>query len=282
MTPTTARSRGTLRISANTASGTSADDRLAARRSRPLESPAGGSTFPPASDERAARTRHRGGMTTATKTPAAGPGTPAAGRIRTAWVAAHAPAAGVPRWARVAAYAVRERRLRLRRAACGGAGIPPQTLHRGGLHQRDPHGTRGRGPALSGRRPPARHPPWRAGRPRAGRGEPHRPGSRGPAAHRPGPVQRGDRGRAVPRRGDREDPRTQRAGQARRPGPRTSGHHGLRERLHPLKAPREVTAVRFQRRPSRLSASLLAAERRLVARNGWSIRLFVDEGHGFG
>jgi CheY-like chemotaxis protein len=139
----------------------------------------------------------------------------------------------------------RERRLRLRRAAGGGAGIPPQTLHRGGLHQRDPHGTRGRVPALSGRRPPARHPPWRAGRPRAGRGEPHRPGSRGPAAHRPGPIQRGDRGRAVPRRGDREDPRTQRAGQARRPGPRTSGHHGLRERLHPLKTPREVTAVRL-------------------------------------
>jgi hypothetical protein len=31
-----------------------------------------------------------------------------------------------------------------------------------------------------------------------------------------------------------------------------------------------------------LSASLLAAERRLVARSGWSIRLFVDEGLGFG
>ena len=45
-------------------------------------------------------------MTTTTKTPAAGQGTPPAGRIRTAWVAAHAPAAGVPRWARVAAYAV--------------------------------------------------------------------------------------------------------------------------------------------------------------------------------
>jgi hypothetical protein len=47
-----------------------------------------------------------GVMTTATKIPAAGPGAPAAGRIRVAWVAAHAPAAGVPRWARVAAYAV--------------------------------------------------------------------------------------------------------------------------------------------------------------------------------
>jgi len=33
---------------------------------------------------------------------------------------------------------------------------------------------------------------------------------------------------------------------------------------------------------SPLSASLLAAERRLVARNGWSVRLFVDEGHGCG
>ena len=44
-------------------------------------------------------------MTTATKTPA-GPRAPAAGRIRTAWVAAHAPAAGVPRWAQIAAYAV--------------------------------------------------------------------------------------------------------------------------------------------------------------------------------
>jgi predicted nucleic acid-binding protein len=43
-----------------------------------------------------------------------------------------------------------------------------------------------------------------------------------------------------------------------------------------------VRAVRFQRRPSKLSASLLAAERRLVARSGWSIRLFVDEGLGFG
>ena len=31
---------------------------------------------------------------------------PPAGRIRAAWVAAHAPAAGVPRWALVAAYAV--------------------------------------------------------------------------------------------------------------------------------------------------------------------------------
>lgn len=31
---------------------------------------------------------------------------PPAGRIRAAWVAAHAPAAGVPRWARIAAYAV--------------------------------------------------------------------------------------------------------------------------------------------------------------------------------
>ena len=41
-----------------------------------------------------------------TKTPAAGPGAPPAGRIRAAWAAAHAPAAGVPRWARAAAYAV--------------------------------------------------------------------------------------------------------------------------------------------------------------------------------
>src|SRR5438552_1232561 len=37
-----------------------------------------------------------GVMTTATKIPAAGSGAPAAGRIRVAWVAAHAPAAGVP------------------------------------------------------------------------------------------------------------------------------------------------------------------------------------------
>src|SRR6185312_13544607 len=53
----------------------------------------------------------------------------------------------------------------------------------------------------------------------------------------------------------------------------------------PLAATRRrggVRAVRFQWRPSRLSASLLAAERRLVARNGWSVSLFVDEGHGFG
>src|ERR1700724_1612539 len=41
-----------------------------------------------------------------------------------------------------------------------------------------------------------------------------------------------------------------------------------------------VRAVRFERRPSKLSASLLAAERRLVARSGWSLRLFVDEGPG--
>ena len=54
---------------------------------------AGGSGFTPGSDERAAVARHREGMTTATKIPAA-------------WAAAHAPAAGVPRWARVAAYAV--------------------------------------------------------------------------------------------------------------------------------------------------------------------------------
>ena len=54
---------------------------------------AGGSRFTPGSDERAAVARHREGMTTATKIPAA-------------WAAAHAPAAGVPRWARVAAYAV--------------------------------------------------------------------------------------------------------------------------------------------------------------------------------
>jgi hypothetical protein len=45
-------------------------------------------------------------MTTATRTPPAGPGAPPARRIRAAWVAAHAPAAGVPRWARAAAYAV--------------------------------------------------------------------------------------------------------------------------------------------------------------------------------
>lgn len=45
-------------------------------------------------------------MTTATRTQPAGPGAPTAGRIRTAWAAAHAPAAGVPRWARIAAYAV--------------------------------------------------------------------------------------------------------------------------------------------------------------------------------
>lgn len=45
-------------------------------------------------------------MTTLTKTPTAGRGAPPAGRIRAAWVAAHAPVAGVPRWARVAAYAV--------------------------------------------------------------------------------------------------------------------------------------------------------------------------------
>ena len=77
-------------------------------------------------------------------------------------------------------------------------------------------------------------------RPRARRGEPHRPRSRGPAAHRAGPVQLGDRRRAVPRRGDRQDPRAQRAGQARRPGPRPGRHHGLRERLHPLKALRET------------------------------------------
>ena len=79
-------------------------------------------------------------------------------------------------------------------------------------------------------------------RPRARRGEPHRPRSRGPAAHRTGSVQLGDRRRAVPRRGDRQDPRTQRAGQARRPGPRPGRHHCLRERLHPLKAPRETDA----------------------------------------
>ena len=54
---------------------------------------AGGSGFTPGSDERAAVARHREGMTTATKIPAA-------------WAAAHAPAAGVPRWARVAACAV--------------------------------------------------------------------------------------------------------------------------------------------------------------------------------
>lgn len=45
-------------------------------------------------------------MTTATRTPPARQGAPPAGRIRAAWVAAHAPAAGVPRWARIAAYAV--------------------------------------------------------------------------------------------------------------------------------------------------------------------------------
>lgn len=45
-------------------------------------------------------------MTTATRTPPAGRGAAPVGRIRAAWVTAHAPAAGVPRWARVAAYAV--------------------------------------------------------------------------------------------------------------------------------------------------------------------------------
>ena len=63
-------------------------------------------------------------MTTATKTPAAGPGTPAAGRIRTAWVAAHAPEAGVPRWARVAAYAIP---LTVLPSACGGSPRAPST-----------------------------------------------------------------------------------------------------------------------------------------------------------
>lgn len=45
-------------------------------------------------------------MTTTTGTPPARPGAPPAGRIRAAWVAAHAPAAGVPRWARIIAYAI--------------------------------------------------------------------------------------------------------------------------------------------------------------------------------
>ena len=45
-------------------------------------------------------------MTTVTRTPPAGQGAPAAGRIRAVWAAAHAPAPGVPRWARIAACAV--------------------------------------------------------------------------------------------------------------------------------------------------------------------------------
>lgn len=42
-------------------------------------------------------------MSMRTEAPPAGR---SAGRIRTGWVAAHAPAAGVPRWARIAAYAI--------------------------------------------------------------------------------------------------------------------------------------------------------------------------------
>ena len=143
------------------------------------------------------------------------------------------------------------------------AGVPAQALHRGRFHQCDPHGPQRGFPALPGRRPPAGD-PTRRPRPRARRGEPHRPRSRGPAAHRTGSVQLGDRRRAVPRRGDRQDPRTQRAGQARRPGPRPGRHHGLRERLHPLKAPRETDAK------GRGPRSRTSARRRAVAaRSGW-------------
>ncbi|WBP89972.1 hypothetical protein [Kitasatospora cathayae] len=45
-------------------------------------------------------------MTTAHPSPAAAHASPTAGRLRTAWAAAHTPVPGVPRWARIAARAV--------------------------------------------------------------------------------------------------------------------------------------------------------------------------------